>query len=174
MEKYLQIERNQLSDKDKEIVQRLAVPPTSHLELAQKNKTKDCFLQNDKQTINFDGSVALCCSVYDPKYTIAKSFLDMPNDALQKIKVEHDLCSICMDAGISNVVTYKNQSALDKIGNKHIAENGSPYKLKNNIQVKLSGDTLRLDPMALLKNRMPIPRFPYRRYISHIIKSLWT
>jgi hypothetical protein len=58
-----------------------------------------CVMREQEMTINFDGSVALCCNVFDYANNIARDFLSHGHDALQEMKGRHPLCGPCMAAG---------------------------------------------------------------------------
>ncbi len=55
----------------------------------------DCELRTNMMTINHDGTVALCCGVYDPKHMLGVKFTDLPHQELQALKYQHDFCRTC-------------------------------------------------------------------------------
>lgn len=60
-----------------------------------KNPELDCELRTDMMTINHDGTVALCCGVYDPENMLGVKFTDLSHQELQALKYEHDFCRTC-------------------------------------------------------------------------------
>ncbi|MBU7008566.1 MoaA/NifB/PqqE/SkfB family radical SAM enzyme [Peptococcaceae bacterium DYL19] len=96
LEKLLAYYEGTLPEKDLELVNLLVIRPEESKQVSMKYKTPDCNLRRTQMAINVDGSVALCCVVYDQKYTIAQNFLDKTFAELQNAKYTHPMCSICM------------------------------------------------------------------------------
>ena len=67
----------------------------------QKSGKYDCELRFNQMAINFDGSVALCCSVYDTENMLNAMFLDHPHEELQAMKYLHPFCAICYKQGLA-------------------------------------------------------------------------
>lgn len=65
----------------------------------ERSADHDCELRFNQTAINFDGSVALCCSVYEPEQMLNLSFVDTPHEALQQAKYQHPFCATCMKSG---------------------------------------------------------------------------
>jgi hypothetical protein len=59
-----------------------------------------CQRGRQKTSIRVDGSVSLCCVTYDPQFTAAHSFLDLPHDEIQRRRREHPFCKTCMEYGL--------------------------------------------------------------------------
>ena len=55
----------------------------------------DCELRFNQTVINFDGSVALCCSVYNQENMLGRDFLDTPHQELEQLKYSHPFCRTC-------------------------------------------------------------------------------
>jgi tetratricopeptide (TPR) repeat protein len=72
--------------------------------LASKRKTinndLDCELRFNMTTINYDGSVALCCGVYDYRNMLGVNFTEASHDEIQALKYRHPLCKKCYDYGL--------------------------------------------------------------------------
>ncbi len=51
-------------------------------------------------TINYDGSVALCCGVYNRENMLGVNFTDLPHEELQARKYEHEFCKTCYSHGL--------------------------------------------------------------------------
>ncbi len=58
-----------------------------------------CVMREQEMTLNYDGSVALCCNVFDYAHNVAPDFLTTPHDDLQVLKAHNQLCGPCMAAG---------------------------------------------------------------------------
>ena len=125
-----------------DIVDKLAVDPRAHQRIAMPFRSQSCELQNAQTAINHDGSVALCCTVYDPAYTIAHNFLEHSHDELQGLKLAHPLCATCMEGAFHVIATYGVSKQLDQLGNASIRQNGSPYRIKGEHPLLLQGGKL--------------------------------
>ncbi len=55
----------------------------------------DCEVRTNMMTINHDGSVALCCGVYNPDNMLGVKFTDRSHQELQALKYQHDFCRTC-------------------------------------------------------------------------------
>lgn len=62
----------------------------------------DCELRFNQTVINHDGTVALCCTVYDAENMLGVSFLDEDFQALEARKYRHATCDACF-ASSSNL-----------------------------------------------------------------------
>jgi len=60
---------------DKTILNLLAVKPEEVKTFSTAYRSTDCELRSKQTAINCDGSVALCCGVYDYSNNIAENFL---------------------------------------------------------------------------------------------------
>lgn len=58
----------------------------------------DCELRFNQTVINHDGSVALCCTVYDAGNMLGVGFLDEPLAAIEARKYRHPFCAECYAA----------------------------------------------------------------------------
>lgn len=62
----------------------------------QRGGSYDCELRFNQTVINHDGTVALCCSVYDRGNMLGVNFLDENFAALEARKYNHPFCASCM------------------------------------------------------------------------------
>ncbi|MGX9355509.1 radical SAM protein [Roseobacteraceae bacterium S113] len=60
----------------------------------------DCELRFNQTVINYDGSVALCCSVYDTPQMLGVQYLDESFAALEARKYAHSYCGTCQGYGL--------------------------------------------------------------------------
>jgi len=70
----------------------------------QRSERHDCELRFNQTVINHDGTVALCCSVYDRANMLGLSFLDTPHADLEAAKYRHPFCGTCIENGLSYAV----------------------------------------------------------------------
>ena len=67
---------------------------------ASRSTEHDCELRFNQTVINHDGSVALCCSVYDKPNMLGLDFLSTPHAELERAKYRHSFCGTCMSHGL--------------------------------------------------------------------------
>lgn len=65
----------------------------------------DCQYRSKRTTINFDGSVPLCCATFEQEQIIANNFLEISRDELTKRKYEHNFCKKCQHHSLDMVYT---------------------------------------------------------------------
>lgn len=117
-----------LSPEDRALVGRLIVSPAEASRLALADPSPDCALRSRTMAINCDGSVSLCCTVFDRKYVIADDFLDVSLEELQARKYAHTTCAKCMSLGLHDSFNYHPQqawrdAAADNLGATSLPEN---------------------------------------------------
>jgi hypothetical protein len=115
--------KDKLSSEDKDVIDLLAISPEEYKQVSLKYKEQDCSLRSSQMAISADGSVPLCCAVYDRKYNISESFLDNSHEELQKKKYSNPACATCMKHGIHMTYIYggdKGYPELNEIGEKNI------------------------------------------------------
>lgn len=118
--------QSNLSGDDAEVISRLVLPIEKMMEIAKKVHIDDCQLRSSQTVINFDGSVSLCCGVYDPAFTIAKSFLDSPQAELRRLKYSNSMCATCMDNNFPQYAMYMPTEDWDEACNAALKEIGVP------------------------------------------------
>ena len=79
--------------------------------------------------VGFDGAVPLCCNTFDKANFVAKSFLDISHDELQRTKREHPLCGQCMEAGLHTFLAFDAGEVMDVEGNKVLREIDNPLEI---------------------------------------------
>ncbi len=60
----------------------------------------DCELRFNQTVINHDGSVALCCTVYDQENMLGIKFLEHDHAEIERRKYAHPYCATCFKAGM--------------------------------------------------------------------------
>jgi hypothetical protein len=132
------LETNEISEDFQKTAEMMEVHPIHQLALGRQIEVQDCRLRKKQTAINWDGSVALCCSVYDSsRFTIAKSFVDTDWDELQARKYDHDFCNSCFKAGGPGTVELDVVSKIDDLAiESQINRNASPIiSIKNGLNV---------------------------------------
>ena len=83
---------------DRGIVAALPIAPGERQAMiaAQRGGGGDCELRFNQTAINHDGSVALCCAVYDQDNMLGVGFLDEDFAALERRKYAHPFCGDCI------------------------------------------------------------------------------
>ena len=114
----------QLSESEQKLISLMLIKPEEQAKLAQAYKDTSCSLLNWK-TINFDGSMAICCAVYDYKHNVTNNFLDVPHVELEERKKNHPLCKKCMAEGLHALATYTAKTELDELINERLQKFGS-------------------------------------------------
>jgi hypothetical protein len=94
---------------DRRLYDLLLVKPAEWSRVARQEAPDDrsCLMREQEMALNYDGSVALCCNVYDYANNIAPDFLSVSHEELQARKDRHALCGPCMKAG------YPRSGGLD-------------------------------------------------------------
>ena len=115
-----------LTEKDREVIDRLAMPLPEVLAAAKANRHIPCSLRDQQMTIDFQGRVQLCCGVFDfSKYSLGK-YLDIPHERLQDMKNAHEMCARCMNHGLHAYLVCE-VPGLDRMAklrvNRHYADN---------------------------------------------------
>lgn len=82
---------------------------------------RDCPARDMVIGINSDGSVPLCCGVYDSAFNIADNFLSTPHAMIQRRKTSHQFCRACMEYGlhvVSQEICFRqwNRIAAGRLG----------------------------------------------------------
>jgi hypothetical protein len=95
-----------INDQDRALISRLALRPDEASRAVRDYRQQPCVLQTERLAIDFEGSVQLCCGVYDrAKYTVA-NFLTTPLDEIQRRRRQHALCQTCAHHGLHVVAVY--------------------------------------------------------------------
>lgn len=125
IERVIEMLQHGVQDRDREIIDRLLVDPvdSSRLRRTFLDPGLDCELRFNMTTINFDGSVALCCAVYDASNMLGVQFLDHTFEEIGRLKYQHEFCRKCYEAGLTSQPTSPElRSALAERTGKAIEE----------------------------------------------------
>ena len=101
LERVIEIVEGRTVVGDDHIVKNLLTPLEDSNRRAREIRSGkyDCELRFNQTVINYDGSVALCCSVFDESNMLNVQFLDKDFSELEALKYQHDFCSKCISGG---------------------------------------------------------------------------
>ena len=102
LEKMVEVINNELPDSEKDLVDNLNFHPLQQVIMSRPYRSNDldCEIRANMTTINYDGSVALCCGVYNQENMLGVNFTDLPHEELQARKYEHEFCKTCYSYGL--------------------------------------------------------------------------
>jgi MoaA/NifB/PqqE/SkfB family radical SAM enzyme len=85
------------------VLDQLLEHPASYLPrfAATRDRHYDCELRSNQTVINHDGTVALCCSVYEPHNQLGLAFVDAPRALIEQRKYAHPTCATCQRLGLA-------------------------------------------------------------------------
>jgi hypothetical protein len=137
IEKVLNYYDGKVTEEDQEVLDSLAVPMLESREISLRSSSADCHLRALQTTINADGSVGLCCAVYDPKYNISKSFLETDHKKLQELKYRHRLCKRCMNHGYHRTAICSDVHKWNKIASENVPDLPADRVQRENLRWRL-------------------------------------
>ena len=75
----------------------LLISPQQMSELSKPYRAqhRDCTLRRARLSMNADGSVPLCCAVWDRKYDVAANYLDVSEADILAARCSHEMCERC-------------------------------------------------------------------------------
>jgi MoaA/NifB/PqqE/SkfB family radical SAM enzyme len=119
------LEGRALTPQDQDLMELLLVSPAERAAIARKYPARDCILRSNQMAINADGSVALCCSTYDPRSDVASSYLEVEFAELQRRRYAHPVCVKCMQHGLA-LTGYDSPENLEikRLAGRRIRELG--------------------------------------------------
>lgn len=113
-------------DKDqfeRELEDKLVIPVEKELDIFRENgpACEDCQFRHARTTINYDGTVALCCASYEKDKIIADDFRTVSPEAIRQRKYEHSFCEPCMTSHTNKLFTgynvrERNEFAVNILG----------------------------------------------------------
>ena len=112
---------------DQELLDNLVVSTGERVALLSQARPRyqDCQYRQKRTTINYDGSVPLCCATFEQEQIIASSFLSISRAELTERKYQHDFCRICQERSLDMVYTGVEPHLVDE---KAIAVLGPEFK----------------------------------------------
>jgi hypothetical protein len=101
---------------DAAVVDLMIVKPREWKTILQsvRNANTDCIHRRARTTINYDGSVPLCCYTYSAENRISTSFLDTARTELERRKYEAATCGKCASHNLDLMITgVRSREASD-------------------------------------------------------------
>jgi MoaA/NifB/PqqE/SkfB family radical SAM enzyme len=89
------------------LLDNLVVTTSERVKLLSQARSQytDCQYRSKRTTINFDGSVPLCCATFEQEQIIASNFLEISRNDLTKRKYAHKFCNKCQYHSLDMVYT---------------------------------------------------------------------
>ena len=127
VEKAVKAVDGEVLEQDKALLQKLVVSTEKRVELLAelRPKYRDCQYRQIRTTINFDGSVPLCCATFEEDQIIAKDFLTVSRKELKAKKYAHSFCKTCQVRSLDLVYTNMEPHHVD---NYAVSVLGERYK----------------------------------------------
>jgi MoaA/NifB/PqqE/SkfB family radical SAM enzyme len=79
-----------------------------------RGQQTDCQYRSHRTTINFDGSVPLCCATFEPGQIVARDFLEVGHEELQRRKYDHPFCGTCMSRNLDMMYTAVMPQTIER------------------------------------------------------------
>jgi MoaA/NifB/PqqE/SkfB family radical SAM enzyme len=125
VEKVMQYIDNDVSNEDKSTISNLLISIEDSIKISNKKEDNSCHLYENQIVINFDGTISLCCGVYDPRYLLSKNILKHSLFDIQESKSKFSqYCKKCTEIGIHNYLMAKNENEIKSFVKER-------YNLKN-------------------------------------------
>jgi hypothetical protein len=101
---------------ESDLLARLVLPMETLLDIFRGAgpPTSDCQFRQARTTINFDGSVSLCCATYDRDKIISGDFLSTTRQSIEAAKYSHAFCGTCMGHHVNKLYTGMNMTQINK------------------------------------------------------------
>lgn len=117
------------------IEERLIVPVEDQIRIsAAQPVSVGCDLRDNRLDIDVDGSVKLCCSVFEKRWNVADSYFDQPLAEIQARRLSSPLCAACMSHGIDKIFTQVPVlAAWQKYANHFFETTGQTLVYQNGI-----------------------------------------
>ncbi len=112
---------------DADILENLVVSTSERVKLLEGARPQypDCQYRQKRTTINFDGTVPLCCATFEREQIIANSFLEIDRQSLQAKKYQHPFCKTCQERSLDMIYTGVEPHRVDE---KAVAVLGPEFK----------------------------------------------
>jgi len=113
----------------------LIVPVDEQLRISSgMPASSGCDLRDHRLDIDIDGSVKLCCSVFEKRWNVSERYLDLSLAEIQKRRLASDLCKACIRHGIDKIYTQTSVlPAWQDYANRVFLGAGSPLVYQNGI-----------------------------------------
>lgn len=148
-------EGNPIPEKAQSIIPLLAISPDEQKAIQQKTPPQECPLRTDQMMINADGSVQLCCAVFDSKFVIAQSYLDASFDELQATKMNHSFCETCMSHEGHKISIMAHPERLDEVGFRNIGQ-ASPVQVASRRVKRVASELAQSGPLLAVRSHLKV------------------
>lgn len=98
---------------------------------AAKTTSVGCDLRDNRLDIDIDGSVKLCCSVFDKRWNPSSSYLEEPLKNIQKKRYASPLCQSCINHRIDQIYTLKTLPEWQQYANRIFNEKSMDIEFRN-------------------------------------------
>lgn len=107
---------------DEEIIRKMILHPSEYPDayISRRHEFVECEYKRSRTTINFDGSVALCCATYDDEQIVAKNFLETSFEEIAKRKISNSFCKKCSDNNIDMIYTGVQSITINNLVSRRI------------------------------------------------------
>ena len=111
------------------------VPIDEQLRISNRSPSSlGCDLRDNRLDIDIDGSVKLCCSVFEKRWNVSDNYLETSKDDIQRRRYSSDLCKACLEHGIDKVYTQQPVlAAWQEYANKVFVEFGHNLTYQNGV-----------------------------------------
>ncbi|MBY8974376.1 radical SAM protein [Rhodobacteraceae bacterium NNCM2] len=132
VEKFMALEQADFAaNADRDVIDLLAITPEERHRAAKRHRRSPCLLQSNQTSINFDGSVQLCCATYDRNNLIATNFLETDLESRALKKSSHITCDKCIAGGFHAVMMDKGLEDLEEVANARLEKDGGLYEFRS-------------------------------------------
>jgi hypothetical protein len=117
LEKAIPAALSEVGDDIKTIVDLLIIKPDEWKAALQSERSihSDCIHRRARTTINYDGSVSLCCYTYSAANTIAPSFLEIPEVQLRQKRYKAETCKTCFSNNLDMMITGVRSEQVNRL-----------------------------------------------------------
>jgi MoaA/NifB/PqqE/SkfB family radical SAM enzyme len=105
----------------------LSMEERSRILQSVRAKNVECDFQKRRTSINYDGSVSLCCATYDQAQLISKDFLKTSRERLHKLKHTNEFCSICANKNLDMIMTGAGYGLIEEAAKLVLGKTYSDY-----------------------------------------------
>lgn len=122
-------EESKISEEDKKIMARMVLPPSPEvIKLANIYKSSSCSLKDGMLTLDAEGDVTICCSVFDQKKHSVGNYLNFSINEIQRKKNTEpqcaSICNECMNKGL-HIYSQCPSQIFEGYGNLNLMEHRS-------------------------------------------------
>ena len=115
VEKFIRHLNGSTTEEDLKLIDKLVASPEELVELNNESNSNYCELYDEQIVINHDGSMALCCGVFDPVHFLDEKFLAVNFKDLIKVKKNKaDLCGQCIATGTNSAIMQVNSQVMSQ------------------------------------------------------------